>query len=503
MSPILELRNATKTFPGVLALDRVHLELFPGEIHCLVGENGAGKSTLIKILAGHYAPDAGELLIKGGAAHFRAPADSLQSGIAVIYQDLQLVPYLSVAENISLGQWPTTGSTWVDRRAMAERSNAALAQLGTHINPWTNIAELSTAKQQLVEIARALSRQAQILILDEPTSALSESESDQLLKVITLLRQKGLAILYVSHRMEEVFQIADRITVLRDGKYAGTELRVDATPALIVQLMVGGDVALFPTQRHRPKTDRKVLEVKAISRAGVIDNVSFDLHAGEILGLAGIVGAGRSELAACLFGDTPIDSGEIWIDGKQVRIADPPSAKHLGIGLVPEDRKNKGIMPILSVRENASISILSRISRFGWIDRKAERALIDKHSTRMAIKTPSLETQILALSGGNQQKVIIARWLATTPKILILDEPTQGIDIGAKAEIHQLIEELVASGLAIILISSELPELIAMSDRILVMRKGTIVGELSGHDATKENIIHHAAGAAEVEAETA
>jgi ABC-type sugar transport system ATPase subunit len=501
MDAVVELRNTTKTFPGVVALDKVQLQLFSAEIHCLVGENGAGKSTLIKILAGQYTPDAGELLIRGQAVHFHAPADSLRSGIAVIYQDLQLVPHLSVAENISLGQWPTRNGL-ADRTAMAERSSAALGQLGTHLDPWTNVAELSTAKQQLVEIARALSRQAQVLILDEPTSALSESEGDQLLRVLGRLRQKGLAIRYVSHRLEEVFQIADRITVLRDGKHAGTELRKNISPSEVVRLMVGGDVGLFPKRRHRPNRDRKVMEVRSISRAGVIDDVSFDLHAGEVLGLAGIVGAGRSELAACLFGITPIDSGEIRIEGKRALIRSPHSAKKFRIGLVPEDRKNLGIVAILSVRENASLSIFDRISHFGWINRRTESALIEEHSKRLAIKTPSLDTQILALSGGNQQKVVIARWLATVPKILILDEPTQGIDVGAKAEIHDLIEGLVSSGIAIILISSELPELIAMSDRIMVMRKGSIVAELDGHDATKEKIIHHAAGSDEVQAKS-
>ena len=501
MSPIVELRNATKTFPGVVALDKVQLQLFPGEIHCLVGENGAGKSTLIKILAGQYTPDAGELLIRGQAVHFHAPADSLRSGIAVIYQDLQLVPHLSVAENISLGQWQTR-SGLVDRAAMSERSSAALAQLGTHVDGWINVVELSKAKQQLVEIARALSRQAQILILDEPTAALSESEGDQLLAVLGRLRQKGLAMLYVSHRLEEVFQIADRITVLRDGKYAGSELRQNISPAEVVRMMVGGDVGMFPKRRHRPKIDRKVMEVRSISRAGVIDDISFDLHAGEVLGLAGIVGAGRSELAACLFGVTPIDSGEIRIGEKTVVIRSPNAAKQFGIGLVPEDRKNLGVVSILSIRENASLSVFKKISRLGWINRGVETALIEEHSKRLAIKAPSLETQVLALSGGNQQKVVLARWLATGPKILILDEPTQGIDVGAKAEIHELIEDLVTSGIAIILISSELPELIAMSDRILVMRKGKIVAELDGHDATKEKIIHHAAGSEEVQTET-
>lgn len=501
MSPIVELRNATKTFPGVVALDKVQLQLFPGEIHCLVGENGAGKSTLIKILAGQYKPDAGELLIRGQVVHFHAPADSLRSGIAVIYQDLQLVPHLSVAENISLGQWQTR-SGLVDRAAMAERSSAALGQLGTHVDAWINVVELSKAKQQLVEIARALSRQAQILILDEPTAALSESEGDQLLAVLGRLRQKGFAMLYVSHRLEEVFQIADRITVLRDGKYAGAELRQNISPAEVVRMMVGGDVGMFPKRRHRPKADRKVMEVKSISRAGVIDDISFDLHAGEVLGLAGIVGAGRSELAACLFGVTPIDSGEIHIGGKTAVISSPNDAKQFGIGLVPEDRKNLGVVSILSIRENASLSVFKKISHFGWINRSVESKLIEEHSKRLAIKAPSLETQVLALSGGNQQKVVLARWLATTPKILILDEPTQGIDVGAKAEIHELIEDLVTSGIAIILISSELPELIAMSDRILVMRKGKIVAELDSHSATKENIIHHAAGSEEVQTET-
>ena len=496
-SPVLELREATKRFPGVTALDNVHIKLWASEIHCLVGENGAGKSTLIKILSGQYPQDEGEILVQGNTVRFHSPADSLGNRIAVINQELQLVPHLSIAENISLGRWPRKNGL-IDRTALAERAKRALALLATNIDPWVTVAELSTAKQQLIEIARALSRQAEVLILDEPTSALSESEANRLLSLLEQLCRNGLAILYVSHRLEEVFRIATRITVLRDGKYAGSAVRQEISPGAVVRMMVGGEIDLFPEKKQRHKENRPVLEVRSISRKGAIENVSFDLYAGEVLGLAGIVGAGRSELAACLFGVTPIESGEIRVNGINAKVASPNAAKKLSVGLVPEDRKNQGIVGLLSVRENISLSVFNQISRLGWVIRSAEKRLVEGFRSQLAIKTPSQETPVQALSGGNQQKVVIARWLAIRPQILILDEPTQGIDVGAKAEVHRLIEELVESGIAIILISSELLELTAMSDRVLVLRKGQIVAELSGQDMNKEKIVHYAAGSEQV-----
>jgi ABC-type sugar transport system ATPase subunit len=498
MAPfILEARGIRKTFPGVIALDDVSFGLKAGEIHCLVGENGAGKSTLIKVFAGQYSPDQGELILDGERIRFSSPADALARKISVVYQDLQLVPYLSVAENISLGQWATTAGL-INRAAMYERAKAALEQVGTYIDPKAIVANLSTAKQQLVEIARALSHDTRVLILDEPTAALSESEADSLFVVLGRLRESGIALLYVSHRLEEVFLLGDRITVLRDGKYIGTEDRQNVTPDHVVSMMVGSDVSLYPERKHRAKLGSKLLEVRDLSLRGVVDKVSLELHKGEILGLAGIVGAGRTEFAQCLFGVTPADSGEIRIGGNVVNIKSPRSAKDHGLALVPEDRKNQGIVSILSVRENTSLGILKKVSRFGWLDVKKEHNLVSTYKDRLSIKAPSLETQILTLSGGNQQKVVIARWLATSPKLLILDEPTQGIDVGAKAEIHALIEDLVSEGIGIILISSELPELLAMSDRVLVMRKGRVVAELDGKRATKEEVIKFAAGSHEV-----
>jgi ABC-type sugar transport system ATPase subunit len=496
---IIEARGVRKTFPGVVALDDVSFGLTAGEIHCLVGENGAGKSTLIKVFAGQYSPDQGELLLDGQRIHFSSPADALAQKISVVYQDLQLVPYLSVAENISLGQW-TTKSGLINRTAMIRRAEGALEEVGTYIDPMAIVATLSTAKQQLVEIARALSHDTRVLILDEPTAALSESEANSLFVVLERLRQSGMALLYVSHRLEEVFLLGDRVTVLRDGKYIGTRARKEVTPDQVVSMMVGNDVSLYPDRKHRPRLGNKLLEVRELSLHGVIDKISLDLHAGEILGLAGIVGAGRTEFAQCLFGVTPAESGEIRIEGRPVNIKSPRSARNHGLALVPEDRKTQGIISILSVRENTSLGVLHDVSRWGWLDFKKEKSLVTTYRDRLSIKTASLESQILTLSGGNQQKVIIARWLATVPKILILDEPTQGIDVGAKAEIHALIEELVAGGLGIILISSELPELLAMSDRVLVMRKGRVVAELDGKLATKEEVIRFAAGSNEVAA---
>jgi ABC-type sugar transport system ATPase subunit len=500
MAPfIIEARGVRKTFPGVVALDDVSFGLQAGEIHCLVGENGAGKSTLIKIFAGQYAPDQGELALDGERIHFSSPADALAQKISVVYQDLQLVPYLSVAENISLGRWTTKGGL-INRAAMYQRAETALEEVGTYIDPKAIVATLSTAKQQLVEIARALSHETRVLILDEPTAALSESEADSLFVVLARLRASRMALLYVSHRLEEVFLLGDRVTVLRDGKYIGTRARQEVTPDEVVSMMVGSEVSLYPERKHRPKLGTKLLEVRELSLQGVVDKISLDLHQGEILGLAGIVGAGRTEFAQCLFGVTPADSGQIKISGQPVKIGSPRSAKDHGLGLVPEDRKTQGIVSILSVRENTSLGVLPEISRLGWLNFKKEQILARKYRDRLSIKTASLESQILTLSGGNQQKVVIARWLATAPKILILDEPTQGVDVGAKAEIHALIEDLVAGGLGIILISSELPELLAMSDRVLVMRKGRVVAELDGRLATKEEVIRFAAGSNEVAA---
>ena len=496
MAPkVLEARGVTKAFPGVVALRDVTVGLAAGEVHCLVGENGAGKSTLIKIFAGQYPPDEGRVLIDNKDVRFSSPADSRDSGIAVIHQELQLVPFLSVAENISLGQWPSSG-LFVKWSGMFRRAEAALEQLGANVDPKAKVIDLPMSQQQLVEIARAISREAKVLIMDEPTASLSDAETDHLFSIIRRLRENQMAILYVSHRLEEVFEIADRITVIRDGRIVGSQPKSSIVPDDVVHMMVGGEVTLFPG--HKRDRGAKILEVSGLARAGSFENVAFDIHQGEIVGLAGLVGAGRTEVARALFGLDPIDKGEIKIEGKPVRIDSPRTAMDLGIGFVPEDRKTQGLVTVLTVRENAVLSVLDRLNHFGWMDHHAESNLVETYRERLAIKTSSIDAPVISLSGGNQQKVIIARWLATNPKILILDEPTRGVDVGAKAEIHRLIEQLVASGMAILMISSELPELLMMSDRILVMRKGRIVAEIPGERASKEEVMQCAAGSTEM-----
>jgi ABC-type sugar transport system ATPase subunit len=488
----LKIKNMSKSFRGVHALKDVSFSLNGGQINCLVGENGAGKSTIIKVLAGFHKPDEGQILINDEVVEFNNPRDSKKCGISVIHQELLLVPHLSVAENISLGQWPKNGARTVDWKEMHERAHKSLALLGANIDPETVVASLSTGEQQLVEIARSLSMKTDVLILDEPTASLSETEAQRLLRIVKNLRDQGLAILYVSHRLEEVFELADIITVFRDGQMVQSDTKQVITPNNVVRLMVGRDVTLERTRQD--KRGDKVLEVKGLSRANAVRDVSFDLHRGEILGLAGLVGAGRTEILRLMFGVDKKDAGEIRIDGKPVEIDSCLGAIKQGMALVPEDRKTQGLVMSGTVKENVSLSILNRVNRFGWINQKQEKQVVQGYKDKLRIKTPSLDTSVLSLSGGNQQKVVLARWLATNPKILLLDEPTRGVDVGARGEIQNLIENLVSQGLAIIIVSSDIMELLAMSDRVIVIKEGRAVAELSGDNVTKEEVLKYATG---------
>jgi ABC-type sugar transport system ATPase subunit len=508
-APLLRVERVSKTFPGVLALQDVSLEVYPGEVLGLVGENGAGKSTLMKILSGVYQPDGGEIVLDGKPVTLHSPRQAQDLGISIIYQEFNLMPNLSVEENVFVGREPNTGK-FVRWRELRRQTTALLDQLGVALDPGAIVRDLSVAEQQMVEIAKALSLNARLVIMDEPTSALTETEVAALFDIIRGLKARGLAVIYISHRLDEIFTICDRVTVLRDGQLAGDLPIAAATPDRIVRLMVGrplGDI-FRPEEAERrlealaARPPAPVLEVRGLSRTGtvqdaaaiVLEDVSFTLRPGEIVGLAGLVGSGRTEIARALFGADAYDRGEILVAGQPVRIRSPRGAIRLGMGLVPEDRKLQALILNLAIRENLGLSMLDRLSRFGIVRLGAERALARRMVEALRVRTPSIEQKVLNLSGGNQQKVVIAKWLALHPKILIMDEPTRGIDIGAKAEVHGLMHRLAADGVAILMISSELPEIIHMSDRVLVMRQGRIAGELAHDEATQEAVMALATG---------
>ncbi|MBA2597048.1 MAG: sugar ABC transporter ATP-binding protein [Chloroflexia bacterium] len=510
-SPLLRVEQVSKHFPGVLALQDVSLEVYPGEVLGLVGENGAGKSTLMKILSGVYQPDGGQITLDGKPTVLHSPRQAQDLGISIIYQEFNLMPNLSVEENVFVGREPNTGK-FVRWRELRRQTEQLLDQLGVQLHPGAIVRDLSVAEQQMVEIAKALSLNARLVIMDEPTSALTDTEAAALFAIIRGLKERGLAVIYISHRLEEIFTICDRVTVLRDGQLAGELPLAEATPDRIVRLMVGRPLGdLFrPEEAERrlealaERSQAPVLEVRGLGRTGtvqdasalVLEDVSFSLRPGEIVGLAGLVGSGRTEIARAIFGADDYERGEILVDGQQVRVRSPRGAIHLGIGLVPEDRKLQALVLSLAIRENLGLSMLDRLSRFGIVRLGAERALARRMVDALRVRTPSIEQKVLNLSGGNQQKVVIAKWLALHPKILIMDEPTRGIDIGAKTEVHGLMHQLAADGVAILMISSELPEIVGMSDRVLVMRKGRIAGELARRDTTQEAIMALATGVA-------
>ncbi|MBI3962158.1 MAG: sugar ABC transporter ATP-binding protein [Deinococcus sp.] len=485
------MRSISKAFPGVQALIKVDLEVQGGEVHAVIGENGAGKSTLMKIVAGVYSRDAGEILLKGRKVEITNPRQAMDHGISMIHQELNLAPNLSVAENIFLGRLPKSGA-FVDWNKLYADAQALVDRLGIELNVRALVEDLTVARQQMVEIAKALSRNAEVIVMDEPTSALTERETETLFQIIGRLKTQGVAVVYISHRLEEIFRIADQVTVLRDGQLVGTHLVKDATSPMLISMMVGRELTtLFP--KEQVEIGEPVLEVRHLTRRGVLDDISFVLRRREILGVAGLIGAGRTELVRALFGADPKDSGEILLEGKPVRIRNPRDALRLGFGFVTEDRKLQGLILGMTVRENVTLASLWGMTRLGFVDFAQEREVTADYIKKLDIRTPSQEQEVLNLSGGNQQKVVVAKWLATRPKILIMDEPTRGIDVGAKAEVHALMSRLAKDGVSIIMISSELPEILGMSDRILVVKEGRINGEFTREQATQEAILACAA----------
>ena len=478
----------SKSFPGVVALNDVDFVVCSGEVNALVGENGAGKSTLIKLMAGIYAPDQGNIIV-GEKQLVASPTSAHQAGIATIHQDHNLVPGMSVAENIVLGRWPTRFGV-ISKTAIQERSREALALVAPELSPDTPARRLSPAEGQLVEVARALAEKSRILIMDEPTTSLSGPEIDRLFDVIDNLKRQGMGVVFVSHWLEEVFRIADRITVLRDGKLVGSAPAADLDQTTVIQMMVGRDVreTIIPER----SIGDPVLEVRGLSRTGAINDVSFDVRTGEIVTLAGLVGAGRTELANCIFGFSGYDSGEVLINGIHLPQRDINAAIRMGLALIPEDRRGQGLVGQLSAANNITLAIFDQVAPKGVISFPMEDRIVEDARKSLSIRMPSSKSQVSTLSGGNQQKAIVARWLARKPKLLILDEPTKGIDVGAKAEIGDIIVELAEQGVAILLISSELPEVISFSDRVLIMRSGRIVGELDRAEKSPESIMHYA-----------
>jgi len=484
----LEVRNISKAFPNVQALDDVSLDIRPGEILAFVGENGAGKSTLLKIINGDYRPDAGTISIDGESLSFSNPKQAHEAGIRVIYQEPEIVPGVDVPENIWVGELPKRFGL-IDRRQLNEKTKTSLKEYGFEdILPIDLMGDqLSSAQRQLVEIMRALKKGVRVLALDEPTSSLTGEEVDRLFTLVRRLRDEGVAIIYVSHRINEIKRLCDRIAILRDGCLVAVKPASEMTQTEIVTLMVGRNLSdVF--QRQPAGTDQEALRVENLY-SDWHDGVSFQINAGEVVGFSGLVGAGRSELAKVIFGEFPLDDGQIFLTGEKVTIHRPDEAIAKGIGFAPEDRKREGLILVRSVLENTSIAILRQLSRFHIVRKGMERNIVGEFVEKLQIRTPSLDQEVGKLSGGNQQKVVLSRWLAAKPKVLILDEPTRGIDVGAKAEIYRLVDELANAGLAIVFISSELPEILGLSDRIYVMQNGRITGELSGADASEEAIL--------------
>ncbi len=488
---VLEVLDVSKQFPGVKALDRINLRLRPGSVHALMGENGAGKSTLMKIIAGGIRPSSGEIRVNGVRQEFQAPADAMQCGIAMIHQELNLVPHMTVSENIWVGREPRRFG-FVDHGALRRQTVDLLARFGIRLDPDVEVASLAVANQQMVEIAKAVSYEPDILIMDEPTSSLTEQEVQHLFTIIRRLRDQGRAIVYISHKMNEIFAIADEVSVFRDGTHVATGNASEFTQKSLIGLMVGRELThMFP--KADVQIGEVVLRATGLTLPGVFRDVSFELRRGEILGFAGLIGAGRTNVAEAIYGVTPATSGSIEIDGKAARIRSPTDAKRHGMAFLTEDRKASGLFLMLSVLENMQIASVADYCRGGFVRQDALREASEGMRRALQVKTPDMDTMIENLSGGNQQKVLIARWLMTGPRILILDEPTRGIDVGAKSEIHRLMSELVEKGLSIIMVSSELPEILGMSDRVVVMQEGRVAGILARHEATQERIMELAA----------
>jgi rhamnose transport system ATP-binding protein len=492
-APVLALEAVSKNFGAVAALRGAHLELWAGEAHALVGENGAGKSTLVKILAGVHEADTGTMSFRGEPVEFSGPADAKDAGIAVIYQEPTLFPDLSVAENIFLGRQPVRRWGQIDRAAMNRQAEELFDRLGVMIHPERPARGLSIADQQIVEIAKAISLDAQVLIMDEPTAALSGVEVERLFAVARGLRNAGAAVLFISHRFDEVMALCQRVTVMRDGAHVATELVADVTVDDIVRKMVGRDVdALFPKSDVEP--GETVLEVEGLTRRGVFDDITFSVRAGEIVALAGLVGSGRSEVVEAAFGVLPRDAGTVRVGGRKLPPSNSRAAMAAGMALVPEDRRQQGLVLDQSITKNITLPRRRLLARFGLLSGAAERGSAAEWAGRLQTKYGRLTDPVATLSGGNQQKVVLAKWLSTEPKVLIVDEPTRGIDIGTKAEVHRLMSNLAASGVAVLMVSSELPEVLAMADRILVMHEGRLAAEIARADATEEAVMFAATG---------
>jgi inositol transport system ATP-binding protein len=490
---LLEIAHARKEFPGVVALDDVSLQLKRGTVHALMGENGAGKSTLMKIIAGIYVPDSGTVTLRGVDIQLKSPLDALENGIAMIHQELNLMPYMTVAENIWIRREPLTRLGFVDHRQLNRQTEELFKRLNIDIDPEVQVSTLSVASRQMVEIAKAVSYESDVLIMDEPTSALTETEVAHLFRIIRDLRSQGKGIVYITHKMSELFEIADEVSVFRDGRYIGTHASGDVTRDEIIRMMVGREITQMFPKEEVPIGD-VVLSVKDLALDGVFSDISFDVRAGEILGIAGLVGSGRSNVAETLFGVTPASSGTISLFGKPVSITAPDVAIGHGMAFLTEDRKDTGCFLSLDIQENMQMAVLKGGNlRSGFVRQGVLDKACEEMSAQLRVKTPNLSERVENLSGGNQQKVLIGRWLLTNPKVLILDEPTRGIDVGAKAEIHRLVTQLARQGVAVIMISSELPEVLGMSDRIMVMHHGRATGFLDRAEADQVKIMDLAA----------
>ena len=502
--PAVEVRAVSKRFAGVRALDAVSLDLLHGEVHALVGENGAGKSTLIKVFTGVHRPDEGEVRYLGEPVAFASPREAQAAGISTIYQEVNLVPTLSVAHNLFLGHEPRNRLGLVDFARIRREARATLARYGIDVDVRRRLGELGLGVQQMVAVARALSSDSQVVIMDEPTSSLEPREVDLLIGVIDHLRRQDVAVLYVTHKLDEVFRVCQRVTVLRDGRLVHSGPVSETTRLRLVATMLGREVAevrahgatSFGAEHHAP-TGVPVLEAAGLTRRPQLAGVSLDVHAGEVVGLAGLLGSGRTETAKAVFGAQPVDDGTVRVNGRAERRWSPGAAIRRGIGMVPEDRKAEGVVPDLSVRDNIVLAALPRLTTFGIVSRRRQDALVETFVRRLRIKISSPDQRVRELSGGNQQKVLLARMLCLHPKVLLLDEPTRGIDVGAKAEIQALIDELATQGMAVLLISSELEEVVEGADRVLVLRDGALVGTLRGADITEDQIMHTIAAASQ------
>jgi ribose transport system ATP-binding protein len=491
---ILEMRGVSKSFPGVKALRNVNLKVWPGSVHALMGENGAGKSTLMKILAGAYRQDAGEVLIDGHLARLNTPHEARKAGVGIIYQELTVAPNLTVSENVFLGAEVSRFGVMTAQKEMERRTQEMLDRLGARFKADQKAAQLSVAEQQQVEIARALFYQSRILVMDEPTAALSERETEKLFEIVRQLRADGLAMIYISHRMAEVYQLADRLTVLRDGEYIGDLERSEFSSERVIEMMVGRKLEDF--YKHTgAQVGRVIFEAAHLSDSKRVKDVSFQIRQGELVGLSGLIGAGRTELARLIFGADKKQTGQVYLEGKSMQIRSPRDAVRYGIGYVPEDRKQQGVFLQMAVRPNITMNVLGDSSTLGVLNSRALKERAKEEIKNLRVRTASLGALAGGLSGGNQQKLLLARWLEIRPKVLLLDEPTRGVDVGAKAEIYVIIRQLVEQGVAVLFISSELAEIVGICDRVLVMREGRLTGEVGGEtgiEITQQNIMRMA-----------